>query len=267
MNRTFVAALAAVSLIALTSCEKQQAAAADPIDGTWKADVASVQFEEKPDVYLLKDGQYNCSSCVPPFTVAADGQFHAVDRPYYDSMAVRTDDDRTVTLMRKKGGRDVGEDKLAVAADGKMMTVEFRDSSTPDAPPVTGKVTLARVAEAPEGAHAISGSWKTAKVDAVSDEGMVFTFDREGDTVNLSTPGGISYSAKLGGPEVPIKGDIAGTMVKVEAVGDNGVRETYSRDGKVTNVSTYTVGADGKMSGVSENKLNGNITRYMANKQ
>jgi hypothetical protein len=56
-------------------------------------------------------------------------------------------------------------------------------------------------------------------------------------------------------------------MVKVEAVGENGIRETNSRDGKVTNISTYTVGADGKMSGVSENKLNGNVTRYTASKQ
>lgn len=267
MNRTIVAVFAAVSLFALASCDGQQAAAADPIDGTWKADLASVQLEEQPDVFALNDGKYSCSSCVPPYEVAADGQFHAVDRPYYDSMAVKAHDDRTVSLMRKKRDRDVGGDKLVVSEDGNSMTIDFRDATTPDAPPVTGKVTLARVAPAPEGAHAISGSWKTAKVDQVSDEGMVFTFDREGDTLNLSTPGGISYAAKLGGPEVPIKGDIAGTTVKVEAVGENGIRETYSRDGKVTNVSTYTVGADGKISGVSENKLNGNITRYTAAKQ
>ena len=35
------------------------------IDGTWKIDVASAKFPEQPDKYVVKDGRYTCSTCVP----------------------------------------------------------------------------------------------------------------------------------------------------------------------------------------------------------
>ena len=71
---------------------------------------------------------------------------------------------------------------------------------------------------------------------------------------------------KLGGPEAPVQGDIGGTTVSVEKVGDNGIRETYHRGGKVVSVATSTLGADGKLSVVSENKMNGSTLRYEAAK-
>src|SRR5689334_15663591 len=87
MSRTITAALAAASLIALAGCrqttvsgnETANAAAentaatasGEGINGTWKADIDSVQFDQKPDEYLLQAGQYSCKSCVPPVTVPA----------------------------------------------------------------------------------------------------------------------------------------------------------------------------------------------------
>lgn len=267
-----------VALLCTTACNVTEApqsnetatataAAGEGIEGTWKADLSTVQIDEKPSVYLLKDGSYSCSTCVPPLTVAADGALHPVaDRPYYDSMSVKVVDDKTVTMVRKKGDRVSSETTMTLSADGNSLTFDVNDMSTPNAPPVKVKGTETRVAAAPAGAHGISGSWKTAKFDSVSDEGLTWSFDLEGDMLNMSSPSGTSYSAKIGGPAVPVKGDTGGTVVSIERLSENSVRETYKRDGKVTNVTTFTTGADGKLSVVSENKLQVSTMRYAANR-
>lgn len=270
MKRTVPAMLAVASLFALAACEKQAPApaAADPINGTWKADTASIQIEQKPDVYLLKDGQYSCPSCTPPIAVAADGAYHPVTgAPYFDSYSVKVADDHSLTRSSKKGDKAVGETTVVVSADGNTLTGTFKDMSTPGAPPVTGKYTETRVAPAPAGAHAVSGSWKPTKVDSVSDEGLTVSFKHEGDTFTMNSPAGQSYTAKLDGSDAPIKGDTAGTVASVERLSDTSYRETDKRDGKVVGVATFTVGADGKMNVVFEDKERGSTTRYTAVKQ
>lgn len=243
------------------------AVAGTGIEGTWKADLSTVQLNEKPSIYLLKDGSYSCSTCVPPLTVGADGAFHPVaDRPYYDSMSVKVVDDKTVTMVQKKGERVSSETKMTLSADGNTLTFDVNDMSAENAPAVKVKGTETRVAAAPAGAHAISGSWKTAKYDSVSDEGLTWSFDLEGDMLNMTSPSGTSYAAKIGGPAVPLKGDTGGTTVAVVKLADNSYRETSTRNGKVVNVTTYTVGADGRIAAVSENKQQGSTMRYSANR-
>ena len=278
MTRTIITALAAVSIIALGACNKQGAAtgnsassenasaATGSIAGTWKADLSTVQMDNKPDVFLLKDGTYSCSTCTPPLTVAADGKFHPVTgRPYADAISVKVDDDHTVTRTSQKGGKETGSATMKVSADGKTLTVDWKDSSTPNTPPVTGEATETRVAAAPAGAHAISGSWKTDKINNVSEDALTTTYTLNGDMLTMKSAGQ-TYTAKLGGPEVPVQGDIGGTTVTVEKVGDNGIRETFHRGGKVVSVATSTLGADGKLSVVSENKMSDSTLRYLAAK-
>ena len=283
MTRTIITALAAVSIIALGACNKQgsttgnaaatdntasgnAAAATGSIAGTWKADLSTVQMDSKPDVMLLKDGTYSCSSCTPPLTVAADGKFHAVTgRPYADQISVKVDDDHTVTRTSQKAGKETGTSTMKVSADGKTLTVDWKDSSTPNVPPSSGEATETRVAAGPAGAHLISGSWKSDKINNVSEDLLTTQYSVDGDTIT-SKSAGQTYTAKFGGPAVPVQGDIGGTTVSVEKVGDNGIRETYHRGGKVVSVATSTLGADGKLSVVSENKQNGSTLRYEAAK-
>ena len=115
-RKIIIAALAAASFLAISGCNKQAAssgnaaapaaASGDAISGTWKADLASVQMDQKPDQLLLKDGQFSCATCTPPLTIAADGAFHAVTgRPYADSILVKVDDDRNVTRTGRKAAR------------------------------------------------------------------------------------------------------------------------------------------------------------------
>ncbi|HEU4650284.1 MAG TPA: hypothetical protein VFS49_02615 [Croceibacterium sp.] len=275
MKRTIGTALAAASLLTLAACsqpaqeaptEEAEAASAEGIEGKWKSDIASTQIERKPDVFLIKDGQYVCSSCNPPLTTPADGKFHAVaDRPYYDSMAVTVVDDRTVKFERRKGDRDVGNSTWQVSADGNTLNVDFVDKTA--ATPVTGKATSTRVAAAPAGAHAASGTWKANPVSSMSDEGLTFSYDVDGDTIRNTAGDGTGYEAKIGGPDVPIQGDISGLVVAVTRPSENTFVETYKRDGKVVGVATMTIGADGKLSGVYENKMQGSTMRYTATKQ
>ena len=278
MRKIIVAALAAASFLAISGCNKQAAstgnaaapaaASGDAISGTWKADLASVQMDQKPDQLLLKDGQFSCATCTPPLTIAADGAFHAVTgRPYADSISVKVDDDHNVTRTSRKGGKVTNEGKYSVSSDGKTLTVTFTDSSTPNAPPVKGSLSETRVAAAPAGAHAISGSWKPDKYNSVSEEGLTVTYKLDGDMLHMSSPAGSSYDAKLDGTDAPVKGDIGGTTVSVKKLADNSFEETAKRDGKVVSVTTFTVGADGKMNVTSEDKQANSTMKYVADKQ
>lgn len=275
---TITAAFAAASILALSACRQQPAAgnnaaapataaSADAINGTWKTDASSITFEQKPDHLLLQNGQYSCDTCVPKLAVAADGAFHPVSgSAYFDTVAVKIVDDHTVSYTRKKGDKIVGEFSRQVSPDGKKMTVKFKDSSTPNAPPATGQYTETRVGDAPAGAHAVSGSWQPDKIENLSDEAAVTTYNLEGDVLHVSTPGGLSFDAKLDGTDTPIKGDPAGTTASVKRSGD-GYEETDKRDGKVVGIGTYSVGADGKLHFTYVDKERNQTTKGVATKQ
>jgi hypothetical protein len=274
-------ALAAALILTLPGCNQQPAAdgneaAAAPegaavdlaaLNGTWKTDRESVKFEQKPDEFLLKDATYSCNTCIPPLTAAADGQFHPVaDRPYYDSLSIKVVDDKTVEFHRKKGDREVSSNVITVSADGNSATAKFHDATTPDAPPIDGQSSLKRVGPAPAGAHAISGQWVPEKVNDYSDAALSATYRIEGNKVTWSGQGQ-TYAAEIGGPAVPVQGDIGGTTVSVSGDGANGLKETFSRDGKVVNETVTTASADGKsMTWVSTDPRDGSKVTGTANK-
>jgi hypothetical protein len=275
MQKTIIAALAAVSIITLGACKQAttgneaagNAAATtsgSPIDGTWKADISSVQFDQKPDEMLLQGGQYSCKSCVPTYTVAADGAFHPVSLPYTDSMAVKVVDDHNVTRTSKKGGKQTGETKLSVSPDGNTLTGSFTDTSGTQT--ATGTFVETRVGPAPAGAHAISGQWKPSKLQDFNAAALTFTYKVDGDTIHSTSGTGQSFDAKFDGPDVPIKGDNAGTTAAVKKTGDNSFEETDKRGGKVVGVFNFSVDANGVGHGVYENKEDGSKVTYTATK-
>jgi len=278
MRNTLTVALAAASLLALAGCKQTTvanetasaagenasatAAAGTGIDGTWKADVNSVQFDQKPDEMLLQAGQYSCKSCVPPITVAADGTLHPVTAPYADSMSVRVVDDHNVVRTSQKGGKQMGETKMSVSPDGNTLTGSFTDTSGPTA--ATGTFVETRVGPAPAGAHAISGQWKPSKLQDFNTAALTFTYKVDGDTLHSTSGTGQSFDAKFGGPEVPIQGDSAGTTASVKKTGDNSFEETDKRGGKVVGVFNFSVDANGVGHGVYENKEDGSKVTYTA---
>jgi len=244
------------------------AVAQSNFNGTWKIDTSKERGSTKPYVYLLQNGMYHCSSCVPPINIKADGMDHKiVGSPYIDASSVKVVDERTVEITTKKGGKVVGTSKLAASADGKTLALAFTDSSNTNSDPVTGSATLKQVSPGPAGSHAVSGSWVLAKFNQ-SDNGLTFTIMVHGDEVMMSSPTGQSYTAKLDGPDAPYKGDPGTTSVSVKRVGANTIVETDKRNGKPIGVGHMTVSADGKtMTIVNTDELTGRVFHDVAVKQ
>jgi hypothetical protein len=245
------------------------AMAQSAFDGTWKVDLKTAQFPTKPDVYLLQDGMYHCKTCVPAIAIKADGQDQKVTgHPYYDMASIKVIDGRTIEEIDKKNGKVVATSKTWVSADGNTLMFEFTDSSATNADPVTGKGEETRVDKGPAGSHAISGSWRTSKMDTISDNGLTFTYKVAGDSLTMTNLTGQSYTAKLDGTEAPYKGDPGTTSVSVKKTGMNAMEETDKRDGKVISVARMTVSADGKAMTIAvDDKLHGTTMQFTAQKQ
>lgn len=245
------------------------ATAQSAFDGTWKFDLKTAQFPKKPDVYLLQDGMYHCKTCVPVIDVKADGQDQKVTgHPYYDTVSIKVIDDRTIEESDKKDGKVVLTAKTSVSTDGNTLTFDFRDSSYSNGEPVTGKGQETRVTKGPANAHAISGSWRTSKMDTLSENALLVTFQVSGDSLTMTNRTGQSYTAKLDGTEAPYKGDPGTSSVSVKKTGPNSIDETDKRDGKVISIAHMTVSADGKSMAIAvEDKLHGTTAKFAAEKQ
>lgn len=256
-------------VLLLSSLTPGLAMAQSAFDGTWKVDLKTAKFPEKPDVFLLQDGMYHCKSCVPPIDIKADGQDQKrSDSPYYDTMSVKVVDERTIEQTRKKNGKTVGTGKVSVSPDGNTLMFEFSDSSATNADPTTGKGEETRVAKGPAGSHAISGSWRGTKMESMSENGLLVTYKVEGDSLTMTTPTGQGYTAKLDGTEAPYKGDPGTTSVSVKRLDKNTIEETDKRDGKVIAVARIAVAADGKTMTIAvDDKLQGTTAKFTAQKQ
>src|SRR6202044_2370155 len=202
-------------------------------DGTWKVDMSKVEFPKKPDVYLLQSGMYECKTCVPPIKIKADGQDQTVmGHPYYDTAAIKVVGDHEIEETDKKNGKTVTTTTTTVSADGNTLTFEFSDSSNTNAAPVTGKGEETRVTKGPAGSNAISGSWRIAQFENLSDNAITWTYKVSGDELTMTTPTGQSYTAKLNGTEAPYKGDPGTTAVSVKMSGKDTLVETDKRGDK-----------------------------------
>ncbi len=238
-------------------------------DGTWKIDTNKAEFSKKSDVFLLQDGIWECKTCVPPIKIKADGKDQTVvGHPYFDTVAIKVVSDREIEDTDKKNGKTVATSKMTVSPDGNTLTFEFSDSSHSNGEPVTGKGEETRVAKSPAGSNAISGSWRMAKIETLSDNVTTWTYKVNGDEITMTTPTGQSYTAKLNGTEAPYKGDPGTTSVSVKQMGKNTIEETDKRDGKVISVARMTVAADGNSMTIAwTDKLRGTTGQDVAEKQ
>jgi hypothetical protein len=245
------------------------ASAQNAFDGTWKIDLSKAEFPKKPDVYLLQNGMYQCKTCVPPIDIKADGQDQKVTgHPYFDSMAIKVVNDHEIEETDKKNGKTVATSTTTVSSDGNTVMFSFSDSSNTNADPVTGKGEEIRVAKGPAGSHAISGSWRTTKLENMSDNGLMWTYKVSGDELTMTTQTGQSYTAKLNGEQAPMKGDPGTTSVSVKMMGKSTLEETDYRDGKAISVAKIVVAPDGKtMKLMVDDKLHGTKSEFTAMKQ
>ncbi|KQS03695.1 hypothetical protein ASG11_05095 [Sphingomonas sp. Leaf357] len=229
-----------VALSFLTLVASVPAHAAGQIDGTWKADTATAKLSTKPDVFVVKDGVYDCTSCTPPYKIAADGQPHPVaGRDYWDAAAVTVLDASTLEWKRFRKGVLVGTTKVAASNDGRMLTYTSVSADNASGKTTTSTSMSKRVGTAPVGGHAASGSWVAVNDGAqIAEENLTATITTSGKAVTLTLGTGEHYTAELGGPKVAFMGDKANAMVALTKAG-GGFVETDYVGGKAVGTYTY----------------------------
>jgi len=255
MNRNLLAI--AVTMIAVFAVASP--AADDPFVGTWKLNMREILSQRRPasttpdSVLLLQNGTFQCLSCDPRISIKADGTDQAVplQKPYeYDMMATKVVDDKTIESIAKKEGQVLYTARTTVSADGKTSTIEIVYPDASKQPSI--KLTYDRVAEAPPGAHAVSGTWRRHTIDVSGNANQpanepTLTFKSSPDGLILSGRliGGPS-DAKVDGKDHPGMGAVPGETVSLSRVNERTIDQINKRDGKIVSVTHLTVSEDGK---------------------
>lgn len=266
--KKMMTALAAVTLVlGAAACTSEpddtEATASSGIAGTWKADPASAESVNDNRNFMLMGDQFTCNSCIPPYSTTANGEWQKVDRPGTDEVMIEIVDDKTIKSSFRFEGRDLANSTWTVSEDGNSMMQSFVDLDGEET--TEGNLTLTRVGDAPEGAHAVSGEWTLSEYGEISEAALLFTYSLDGDTLT-SSGNGEGWSAVIGGEPVAIEGSESGVMVQVEKTGDNNYRETYTRDGEVISVSDIAI--DGNtMSATSTDPRDNSVFTFSASRQ
>lgn len=263
MNKLITAIAATALALGAGACGEMAGEEAASIAGTWKANVDSAEFENNVSRYVLADGEYTCESCIPPYSVTANGEWQTIDRPGADGQMIEVVDDFTVKSAARRGDKDLGNSTWTVSEDGQSMTIEWTNLDGDE--PTSGSTTYARADAGPEGSHAVSGGWTVSEIGEMSDAALTFSYTLDGDQYG-SSGNGDSFTATLGGDPVAIEGSESNVMVAVEQTGDNSYRETYSRDGEVISVVDLTIDGD-TMSAESTDPRDGGVVRWTATRQ
>ena len=254
-------------LLGLTLLASGVVLAQTPFDGTWMTKLDTAKLPTKPDKYTLTHNMYECLTCVPKLSVKADGTDQKVTgHPYYDTVSVKVVNASSVEIIQKKDGKVMLTDTATVSSDGKTLTDKWTDNSGTQ--PVTGEATSTRVASGPAGSHALSGSWRTEKLNNVSENGLTITYQGTENGLKMSDPNGNSYDAKFDGKDYPINGDPGHTMVSLKRIGDDTIEETDKREGKIVGILHLTVAKDGKsMQAEYNDKQHGTKTSFTLEKK
>jgi hypothetical protein len=233
--------------------------------GTWLADLSSQTLPPYPDVYLVADGTYRCDSCVPPRTYPADGKPHPVPGdPEVTSESVTVSGPRSI-VTRIEGPSMTRMTTMTVAPDGRTATYVSLDRRPGMNGELRTEYLARRVAPAPPGAHPVSGSWRGVRYVAVPDQLRTYRIELQGSRLSYSVPAGISYTAVLGGPYVPVRGPFGGKVTAaVRRLDASTLLETRMEDGKIVQERTYRLTSGGSLAMATTNKLTGATYRVLA---
>ena len=242
--------------------------AQSPFDGTWKTNMAESKLSQKPYVFSVNNGMYDCESCVPKInSVKADGKDQSVTGQTYDTIAVQVVDANSIHITTKKAGKTVSEQTRTASPDGKMMTLAITNYPADGSQPYKVEVKFTRASKGPAGSNATSGSWHIQNLNEDA-AGLTSTWKGSGDGLSMSTGTGTSWEAKFDGKEYPVKGTYANETVSLKKLGDRSIEVTYKRDSKLYSIEKITVSPDGKkMTSVVDNKQTGRVSTYIDEKQ
>ena len=211
-------------------------------DGTWviATDKNRNFAAEKPIAFSLADGIFRDGKRV----LKADGRDQKVPPTgYWDTVSVRIVDEHIVEVTSKKAGKAMFMETDTVSPDGNTLTQVVKDMTEAEA--VTFESEFRRIAAAPPGAHALSGSWQIFK-QSRSANSTIISYRCTLDGFSAATPLGERFDAKFDGKYYLMEDDPARTMVAVKRINATTVEMTNQRDGKVVFVVTLEVTPDGE---------------------
>jgi len=248
------------------------ALAQSAFDGTWKQRLDSIKITAKPEVFSIVNGTYICSSVSPEIKIMADGQDYPVAGVPHFTLAVTIVDAHTARNTWKYAGKITDVTTITVSADGSTITGAF--TVYDGAKPASGTYTEKRVAAAPPGAHAVSGSWQITRINSGNDAQTIVSYEMSADGFRMKAMNGLSYDARFDGKEYPlVGGDPWHSTVTLQRIDDHTVQETdRSSKGKVVEEIRLVAAKDGKTIEIEDHDLIGGLageqtTTYTLDKQ
>lgn len=255
----------ATSLLLLALClYSSNARSQSPFDGTWIIDTGKNEnlVSEKPRALSVADGMFREADR----QLKADGSDQKVPATgYWDTVSVRIVDDRTVEIVSKKAGKPMFTETDTVSTDGNTLTQVMKDTTEAEA--VTFESDFRRIAAAPAGAHAVSGSWQVFK-QSRSENSTVIKYKCTSQGFTAETPLGEKLEAKFDGKLYEMQDDPGHTMVSVKLLNPYTVEQTNVREAKVVFIVTLEVTTDGQtIHATSKSKDGGNVKTWTLHKQ
>jgi hypothetical protein len=236
--------LALATILVVTASAKGMAS---PFDGLWVADLKTQMGQAGFDTYLVANGTYRCDSCRPPRTYPADGKMRVVPGDVsVVSESVAIVGPRTI-VTRAVDHEMTRVTKMTVAPNGKTATYVALDEWPGRTKPLRTEYLAKRVAAAPHGAHAVSGSWLGLRYVAVPEEyRSVRLKEADGQFTRIDFRHG-RYTATIGGQAAPVTGDGKGIFKARVSAPDSRTRiEVVSLNGKPLVERTYALSVDGR---------------------
>src|SRR5919202_2039935 len=237
----------AVILASVLALDGASARAASPFDGVWVDDLKTQMGRAGFDEYVVATGLYRCDSCSPRRSYPADGKMRSVPGDASvtsESVAVTGPATMVTRTISPQMSR---ETTMTVAADGQSATYVSLDAWPGRAKRLRTTYVAKRVAPAPAGAHAGSGSWQGVSYLEVPEEyRSVELREAHGRFTRRNFRHG-RYTATIGGPPAPVRGDGKDIYRATVRAPDPRTRvETILLGDKPLVVRTYALSADGK---------------------
>jgi hypothetical protein len=226
-------------------------------DGTWRPEPQRPSHP-KTEVAVLANGEYECPTCIPPYTAKADGHDQPLQgNPYFDTISIAIIDDHTIAKTGKKDGRVIADTKVTVSADGATKTeVQTIIGMAPVPVELTSK--FSRISTGKPGSHLVSGGWQMTEMD-VSNHVEDTSFKVIGGGIAMIDRMGRSYAAKLDGTRAPYKGSDQFNGVSVKLIDERTIEESDLIDGKVVKISRWALSPDGQTIHARFDDMHGHI--------
>lgn len=238
--RASILALALVSAAA-------PAQTAGRFDGHWVDELKTQMGEAGFDAYLVANGVYKCASCKPPRAYPADGRMRAVPSDVSVLRESVTIAGPRTMITRIVDHEMTRETTMTVAPDGKTATYVALDAWPGRAGRLRTVYLAKRVAPAPAGAHAVSGSWRGVAYLQVPEEYRSVDLRESGGFFTRSNFRHGRYTARIGGPPAPVTGDGKNIYQASVRAPDPRIRiETILLNGKPVVERTYALSEDGR---------------------